>query len=377
MPNAEIPFLDLKQQYLALEPEIRTAVQGVLTSTQYILGPEVRKFEEEFALAHNASHCVGTNNGTSSLHLALWALGIEAGDEVILPVNTFIATAEAVALCGAIPVLVDHDEYFNIDPARIEAAITSKTKAVIAVHLYGQSAQMPQIKAITKAHGLFLIEDAAQAHLAMFDGKFIGSWGDATCFSFYPGKNLGAYGEAGAVLTSNSELAERMKTLRDHGSEQKYNHVMMGHNYRMEALQAAILRVKLSHLAEWTANRRERASWYHEGLCAISQIQCPNVHSLANPVWHLYVIRAEQREELQAHLTKEGVATGLHYPVPLNRQPAFAPYQSAKKSYPCSDSSVEKLLSLPMFPELTEKQSQRVINVIRSFYQSVDSKSQL
>jgi dTDP-4-amino-4,6-dideoxygalactose transaminase len=369
MQEIPVPFLDLKLQYRSIESEITTVVRSVLESSQYVLGPEVTAFEEEFAVAHKAAFCLGVNNGTSALHLALWGLGIKTGDEVILPVNTFIATAEAVVLCGATPVLVDHEEYFNIDPNAIGAAITSKTKAIIAVHLYGQAARMEEIKRIALEHGLFLIEDAAQAHLATFDDKFVGSWGDATCFSFYPGKNLGAYGEAGAVLCNRAELAKRMRIIRDHGSHHKYDHVVMGHNYRMEALQGAFLRVKLRHLPAWTAARRERAEWYQYGLASISQINCPKIHPKANPVWHLYVVQAEDREELQQHLASCGISTGLHYPVPLDRQPAFAAYDSANGSYPRSDAAVSTLLSLPMFPEMTKEQSDHVIASIKLFYQ--------
>ncbi len=368
MSSNVVPFLDLKQQYLSIASEITAATTAVLESTQYVLGPEVTAFESEFASTHNAKQCIGVSNGTAALHLALWALGIKSGDEVILPVNTFIATAEAVALCGATPVLVDHDEFYNIDPAKIERAITSRTKAIIAVHLYGQAARMSEIKAIADAHGLYLVEDAAQAHLSTFEGKFIGSWGDAACFSFYPGKNLGAYGEAGAVITNRSELSEKMRTLRDHGSQHKYNHLVMGHNYRMEALQGAILRIKLRHLPAWTEARRERAAWYTSALADIPQVRTPAVHPDANPVWHLYVIQAENREELQKSLNAQGISTGLHYPIPLDRQPAFAQYESALASYPASDAAVTKLLSLPMFPELTKEQSSQVSDAVRSFY---------
>jgi dTDP-4-amino-4,6-dideoxygalactose transaminase len=362
-----IPFLDLQAQYRTIRSEIASAIESVLETSQYVLGPYVKAFEEKFAAMHQSTACVGTNNGTSALHLALWALGIQSGDEVIVPVNTFIATAEAVVLCGAIPVFADHDEFYNIDPEDVERKITAKTRAVIAVHLYGQPARMTELKAIADAKKLLLIEDAAQAHLGEFESQLVGAWGVATCFSFYPGKNLGAYGEAGAVNTSDQELASAMRILRDHGSKSKYNHTIVGHNYRMEALQGAVLETKLPHLQEWTDRRRKRAAIYSKNLSGLVEVQIPCVHPNANPVWHLYVIRCKRRDELQKHLNDRGIATGLHYPVPLNRQPAFA-YLNDASSYPNSDHACGEILSLPMFPELTEAQILRVCDEIRSFY---------
>ncbi|HET6512988.1 MAG TPA: DegT/DnrJ/EryC1/StrS family aminotransferase, partial [Candidatus Kapabacteria bacterium] len=283
-----VPFLDLKGQYASIESEILSKVTEILRSGSYIMGPYAQKFEEEFAQAHAAQYCLAVNNGTSALHLALWAAGIAHGDEVIVPVNTFIATAEAVSLCGATPVFVDHDGYFNIDPDLVERSITSKTRAIIPVHLYGQPANMQRIREIADRHRLIVIEDAAQAHLAKDDGKFIGSWGDATCFSFYPGKNLGAYGEGGAVITNDKELAHKMKILRDHGSETKYNHVAPGHNYRLEALQCGILSVKLQYLAKWTEGRRNVAAQYEKALSGLP-LELPKVRQGTEPVWHLYV----------------------------------------------------------------------------------------
>jgi len=369
MSEKPIPFLDLKAQYHSIAEEVEKAVLHVLRSTHYILGPEVSAFEEAFAKAHEIEHCVGTNNGTSALHLALWALGIGRGDEVLVPVNTFIATAEAVLLCGAEPVFVDHDEFYNLDPEACVNAITPRTKAIIAVHLYGQPSRMNELRTFANERNLLLIEDAAQAHLARFDGKSIGAWGDATCFSFYPGKNLGAYGEAGAVITRDAELTKVMRELRDHGSQQKYHHPRWGQNYRMEAVQGAVLKTKLPYLAGWTASRQRNAAFYSDYLSDISQIKLPCVHQLAEPVWHLYVVQAERRDELKAYLEERGIATGLHYPIALDKQSAFANTKASQGSFPRSDASVGNLLSLPMYPELEEIQIERVADVIRAFYQ--------
>lgn len=367
--SEQIPFLDLQSQYRSIKGEIHVAIESVLDSSQYVLGPHVKSFEERFAAMHDLAHCVTTNNGTSALHLALWALGIKPGDEVIVPVNTFIATAEAVVLCGATPVFVDHDRYFNLDPVAVEKKITPKTRAIIAVHLYGQPARMDELKSLATARGLLLIEDAAQAHLATFHDKFVGAWGDATCFSFYPGKNLGAYGEGGAVITANDELDNRMRILRDHGSQSKYRHVAVGHNYRLEALQGAILGVKLSHLADWTRMRRDRATQYEKQLADCDEVSVPEIHPLANPVWHLYVIRSKRRDQLQQYLHERGIATGLHYPVPLNNQPAFA-YLHDTDRYPNAELSCGEILSLPMFPELRDEQIVRICESIKAFYRT-------
>ncbi len=365
-----VPFLDLKTQYHAIREEIAEAVQRVLESSQYILGPEVKSFEEAFAAAHDAQLCVATNNGTSALHLALWALGIKRGDEVILPVNTFIATAEAILLCGATPIFVDHDEYFCLDPEDVERRITRRTRAIMPVHLYGQVAEMPELESIAKHHGLQIIEDAAQAHLATLGGKKVGSWGAATGFSFYPGKNLGAYGEAGAVLTNDTVLAEKMRRIRDHGSENKYWHTVAGHNYRLEALQGAILGVKLKHLEVWTKARQANANAYRQALEGIPQIQVPKVRNGAGHVYHLFIIEAEHRDELRTFLEKREIATGLHYPVPLHLQPCFRNLGYKEGAFPRAERSSKRIVSLPMYPELTNEQIAYIADTIREFYPS-------
>jgi dTDP-4-amino-4,6-dideoxygalactose transaminase len=363
-----VPFLDLKEQYQNIRGEITEAVTRVLDSGQYILGPEVQSFEQSFAAAHKAPHAVTVNNGTSALHIALWALDIGRGDEVIVPVNTFIATAEAVALTGATPVFVDNDEYYNISVEQLDSRIRRKTKAIMAVHLYGQPAQMDKIADIARRHKLHLIEDAAQAHLATFAGKPIGSWGDATGFSFYPGKNLGAYGEGGATITHSDDLNKRIRLLRDHGSETKYNHVLSGHNYRLEALQAAILNVKLKYLPQWTSLRRAHAARYSELLNDCPGIELPKEHSSANAVYHLYVIQADNREKLREHLDSKGVSTGLHYPVPLHLQPAFKDLGFREGSFSNAERSAKRIVSLPMYPELRDEQIEYVAESIREFY---------
>jgi dTDP-4-amino-4,6-dideoxygalactose transaminase len=363
-----VPFLDLKTQYQSIREEITDAIHRVLDSSQYILGPEILAFEEAFARAQGASQCITANNGTSALHLALWALGIKNGDEVIVPTNTFIATAEAVLLCGAKPILVDHDEYYTLDPEEVERRITRRTRAIMAVHLYGQIADMPEIASIAKRHGLILIEDAAQAHLASLGGKMAGAWGRATGFSFYPGKNLGAYGEAGAVLTEDPALAEKMRRIRDHGSENKYWHTIAGHNYRLEALQGAILNVKLKHLASWTEARQKNAAQYEKLLTGVSDITLPKVREGAGHVYHLFVIQANRRDELKEFLEKREISTGLHYPVPLHLQPCFQNLGYKEGAFPRAEHASKRILSLPMYPELTSEQIAFVADSIREFY---------
>jgi dTDP-4-amino-4,6-dideoxygalactose transaminase len=369
-----VPFLDLKTQYQSIRSEIATAVERVLDSTHYILGPEVSGFEEAFAKAHQTKYCITSNNGTSALHLALWALGIKRGDEIILPVNTFIATAEAVLLTGATPIFVDHDEYYCIDPDDVERKITRRTKAIMPVHLYGQPAEMTGIAAIAKQYNLKIVEDAAQAHLAAYGDKFVGSWGDATGFSFYPGKNLGAYGEGGAVLTNSEVLNEQMRRLRDHGSEAKYNHIVAGHNYRLEALQAAILNVKLRHLTQWTEMRRSHAKKYSELLEGCTQIQLPKEREAAKSVYHLFVVQADRRDDLREFLDKKEIGTGLHYPIPLHLQPCFQYLGYKEGAFPRAERSSKRIVSLPMYPEITDDHIAFVASSIREFYSGISAK---
>ncbi|HEU4388094.1 MAG TPA: DegT/DnrJ/EryC1/StrS family aminotransferase, partial [Blastocatellia bacterium] len=319
-----IPLVDLKAQYAAIKPEIDSAIQRVVDNTAFILGKEVADFERDFAAFVGAKGAVGVASGTSALHLALLAVGVGPGDEVITTAHTFIATAEAISHTGASPVFVDIDPVtYNIDPQRIEEAITPRTKAIVPVHLYGQPADMPAILSVAKAHGLRVIEDAAQAHGAEVNGKRCGSLADLASFSFYPGKNLGAYGDAGAVTGNDPELLERVSKLRDHGRLSKYEHDEIGFGERIDALQAAILRAKLPHLEEWTEARRRNAGLYSE-LFAGSKLISPREAANVRHVYHLYVIRWPGRDMLLDHLKSKGIGAGVHYPVPLHRQPAYA-----------------------------------------------------
>ena len=321
----KVPFVDLKAQYLSIKNEVNTAIQDVLENTAFILGKAVIDFEKEFAKVHNVNYCYGVSSGTDGNHLALWALGIKSEDEVIIPANTFIATAWGATLCGAKPVFVDCEiDSFNIDLSKVEAKITKHTKAIVVVHLYGQPAHMDPLREIAKKHNIFLVEDCAQAHLAEYKNQKVGGLSDAASFSFYPGKNLGAYGEGGAVTTNDSALASRFKMIRDHGSDKKYYHEAYGHNYRMEGIQGAVLGVKLKYLESWTDKRRSHAKLYNELLNGVPGIVTPREMPYAKHVYHLYVVKAKRRDELQKYLDGKGISTGLHYPVPLHMQKAFS-----------------------------------------------------
>jgi len=360
----KVPFFDLTQQYQALKPEVDKAIQGVLDRCEYISGQSVSSFEKNFAHLHRAKYCVAVSSGTSALHIALWALGLQTGDEVIVPSHTFIATAAAVSLAGGKPIFVDSEEkYYNIDPRAIEKAITKKTRAIIAVHLYGQPAEIDTIAAIAKKHHLWLIEDCAQAHGAEYKGVPVGTFGICGCFSFYPSKNLGAFGEGGAVVTQDEALYQKMLMLRNHGSSQKYEHPLIGQNYRMHELQGAILDVKLKHLQKWTEARRKLAESYRHHLKDIPGIQLPAENPHAKHVYHLYVIRTKQREKLMEHLKKQGIATGIHYPIPCHKQECFA----SPLSLPTSEKLAEEVLSLPLFPEMTEEQVAYTAQKIKEF----------
>jgi dTDP-4-amino-4,6-dideoxygalactose transaminase len=325
----------------------------------------VAAFEREFAAYCGAAHGVGVNSGTSALHLALLAAGVGPGDEVITVPFTFVATVAAIYYTGAKPVLVDIDpQSYTIDVDRIEAAITSKTKAILPVHLYGQPADMDPILEIARQHKLKVIEDAAQAHGAEYKGRRCGSLGEMGCFSFYPGKNLGAYGEGGAVVTSNPHYARTIRMLRDWGAEKKYQHILKGYNYRMEGLQGAILRVKLRHLEEWTEARRAHAASYREWL-APAGIEIPREMSYARHVYHVYTIRCGHRDGLQAQLEAARVQTGIHYPIPVHLQPAYADLGYRTGDFPVSERAAAEVLSLPMFPEMTAAQVEAVASIVR------------
>lgn len=363
----KIPFLDLQETYLELQSELDAAYRRVMNSGWYILGSEVAAFEEEFAAYCNVKHCIGVGNGLDALHLVLRAWGIGAGDEVIVPANTYIATWLAVTYAGAVPVPVEPDERtYNINPSRVEAAITDKTKAIIAVHLYGQPADMRSINAIAKKHNLKVLEDAAQAHGALFYGNKVGGLGDAACFSFYPGKNLGAFGDGGAVTTNDSELAERICLLRNYGSRVKYQNEFKGFNSRLDSIQAAFLRVKLKYLDSWNIRRQAIASFYSTGLSS-SNLSLPKSASYAQSVWHLYVVRTSHREALQRHLADFGVETLIHYPVPPYMQGAYADLGYTSEQLPLTEKIHHEVLSLPIGPHLTLAQAEQVVFAINNF----------
>ncbi|HEX8458766.1 MAG TPA: DegT/DnrJ/EryC1/StrS family aminotransferase [Pyrinomonadaceae bacterium] len=366
-----IPFVDLQAQYRAIKGEVDEAIGRVLENAAFILGREVEAFETAFAEYLGARFCVGVSSGTAAIQLAVTACGAGAGDEVIVPANTFFATAEAVSTAGAVPVFVDADPVsYNIDANRIEAAITERTRAIIPVHLYGQAADLDPIFALAARHNLVVIEDAAQAHGATYKDRRVGARGRANCFSFYPGKNLGAYGEGGAVVTDDAEVARRVRLLRDHGSERKYRHEIVGYNFRLEGLQGAVLGVKLKHLDRWNELRRAHAARYREllsGLCDEGALVLPREMDDARHVYHLYVVQTGARDALQQHLAAADIQTGIHYPVPVHLQPAYSSLGHRAGDFPVAERLAERVLSLPMYPELTAAQIERVAERVRSF----------
>ena len=363
----KVPYLDLKAQYQNIKPEIDAAIAGVLESCQFILGAEVSRFEQDFAAYCGTAECIALNSGTSALHLALLAAGVGPGDEVITVPFTFVASVAAVVYVGARPVLVDIEpRSFTMDPAAIEPLITPRTKAIMPVHLYGQSADMDPIMEVALRHQLVVIEDAAQAHGAKYRGRPVGSIGDIACFSFYPGKNLGAYGEGGAVTTSNATYARKIRMLRDWGQDRKYHHVLRGFNYRMDAFQGAILRVKLRHLEQWTEARREIVGKYNRALAG-SGVERPTEMPWARHVYHTYTLRTKYRDALHAALEKEGIQTGIHYPLPIHLQPAYADLGYARHALPESEKAAEEVLSLPLYPEIADDQIQSVSRAVTSF----------
>lgn len=364
-PRQPVPYLDLKSQYRSIKPEIDTAVSRVLESAHFVLGEEVEKFEEEFANFCGTSECIALNSGTSALHLALLAAGVGPGDEVITVPFTFVASAAAILYTGARPVLVDIDPHsFNINPAAIEPAITARTKAIMPVHLYGQTADMDPILEIAGRRGLTVIEDAAQAHGAKYKGRSAGTLGHIGCFSFYPTKNLGAYGEGGAVTTNNAEYANKVRTLRDWGQDRKYHHVLRGFNYRMEGLQGAILRVKLRHLNQWIEARRAIASTYSRQL-ADSGLSLPREMPWARHVYHVYSLRTANRDAFRSALQAEGIQTAVHYAIPVHLQPAYADLGYGEGSFAQSEKAANEVVALPIYPEMTAEQVDTVCHAVR------------
>ena len=363
-----IPLVDLRTQHLALKDEIDGAIDRVVGNSSFILGEEVASFEKEFARFCQAKYAIGTCSGTSALHLALIACGVRAGDEVITTPSTFIATAEAISYIGAKPVFVDIEpDIYTIDPSKIKAAITERTKAILPVHLYGQPASMEPILEIAGEHGLRVVEDAAQAHGAEYKGKRIGTLGDVACFSFYPGKNLGALGDGGAIVTNDDEIAETVRLLRNHGRKQKYIHLFIGYNYRLDAIQAAILRVKLKWLEDWNHKRRQYADIYRNMLQGF-ELTLPCKIDHCQPVYYVFVVRSKRRDALAQWLKERGIEAGIHYPVPLHLQPAYQHLGYQKGDFPIAEQLADEVLSIPMFPELTESQVEEVVEAIKIFH---------
>ncbi|MEH7437957.1 DegT/DnrJ/EryC1/StrS family aminotransferase [Neobacillus drentensis] len=368
----KVPMLDLTEQYQELKAEILPALDEVMSKAHFILGDNVKKLEKDVAEYSNSKHGIGVANGSDALNISLLGCGVQPGDEVIVPSFTFFATAGAVARMGATPVFVDIDpKTFNIDPNEIEKAITPKTKAIIPVHLYGQMADMDRIKEIADKHNLAIIEDAAQAIGALYKGKKVGELGTTACYSFFPTKNLGAYGDAGMIISNDDEIAEKIRVLRVHGSKPKYYHHVLGYNSRLDELQAAILNVKFPHLNDWSDKRREKAETYTQLLQEMvgENVVTPFAEGHNHHVFHQYTIRVQKRDELQAYLKEQGVATMIYYPKPLHLQPVFAELGYKEGDLPETERAAQEAISLPMFPELKTEQQQYVVEKIREFYQ--------
>ena len=360
--NVTVPFLDLRAQYESIRADIDRAIEETVGSCAFCGGPVVERFEKEFAAYCHSKEAVGVGSGTEALWLILMALGVGAGDEVITVANTFIATAEAITMTGAIPVFVDVDSStYTMDPDRLEPAITPRTKAIIPVHLYGQTADMDPILAVARAHGLHVVEDACQAHGAEYKGRRAGSLADAAAFSFYPGKNLGAYGEAGVVTTNDETLAETIRMLRDHGQRTKYHHDLVGWNCRMDGIQAAVLGVKLRHLEEWTEARRRNARAYCEMLSDVDSVLTPQEAGYARHVYHLFVVRVPDRDRVLKELSDAGIHCGIHYPVPVHLQRAYRRSRCVSTGSEVTSHCAPELLSLPMFAELTQAHIEQVV----------------
>ena len=362
----KIPFVDLRAQTEPINDQINKAIQSVIDKTAFILGPDVANFEQNFAAFCETQYAVGVASGTSAIEMILRAFEIGPGDEVITAANTFIATVLPVSYVGAKPVLVDADpQTYNIDPATIEAAITPRTRAIIPVHLYGQPADMDAILAIARRHDLLVIEDACQAHGARYKGKRAGSLGDAAAFSFYPAKNLGAWGDGGMVVTNNEKIASAIKKLRDYGQSRKYYHDHVGYNSRLDTVQAAVLNVKLSYLDAWNAARRQHAEQYKELLSGVGLI-LPETATFAEPVWHLYVIQVDDRDILREKLDERGISTGIHYPIPVHMQVAYQLLGYQPGDFPVTENAAGRILSLPMYAELKPDMIEYIANTLRS-----------
>jgi dTDP-4-amino-4,6-dideoxygalactose transaminase len=362
----KVPFLDLKSHHRPMMNEINLAIQEVIESSAFAGGQFVTNFEQDFAAYCDAPYAIGVGSGTDALWLSLLACGIGSGDEVITVPSTFMATAEAITHCGARPVFVDVDERtYTMNPEALNDVLTAETKAIIPVHLFGQPADMDPILEFGRKHRLYVIEDACQAHGATYKGKRVGTFGDTACFSFYPGKNLGAFGEAGAIVTGNAELNERIKILRDHGQVRKYFHSLVGWNCRMDGIQAAVLQIKLRQLEEANQRRRDRAAQYDAGLREFGEIIAPTQASYARHVYHIYAIRVGNRDETIKCLADQGIATGIHYPVPVHLQEAYHPLGYTPGAFPIAERCAAEFVSLPMYPELTHSQVEQVIEGVK------------
>jgi dTDP-4-amino-4,6-dideoxygalactose transaminase len=362
----KVPFLDLKAHHLPMMKEINLAIQEVIETSAFAGGPFVTAFEQDFAAYCDVPHALGVGSGTEALWLSLLACGVGPADEVITVPNTFMATAEAITYCGARPVFVDVDERtYTMNPAALQSALTARTKAIIPVHLFGQPADMDPIVEFAREHGLYVIEDACQAHGAEYNGRRVGTLGDAACFSFYPGKNLGAFGEAGAVVTRNAELQDKIRILRDHGQVRKYYHSVVGWNCRMDGIQAAVLRIKLRHLERYTELRRTHAAHYDRALSGIGELTVPVHAAWARHVYHVYAIRVNHRDEVMQLLAEKGVGSAVHYPVPVHLQEAYRSLGYQRGTFPIAERCATEFLSLPMFPELTSAQVEIVIETVK------------
>jgi dTDP-4-amino-4,6-dideoxygalactose transaminase len=366
--STTIPFFSTQYMHAAMREEVLEAMRRVYDSQWYILGPELAQFEQDYSKFNHVAHTIGVGNGLDALTLALRALGIGPGDEVLVPSNTYIATWLAVTHTGATPVPVEPDiATSNLAPANLEAALTPRTRAIIPVHLYGQPCQMPEIMAMAKRYGLFVIEDNAQAQGATFNGQFTGSFGDASGTSFYPTKNLGALGDAGAITTNSAELTQQLRSLRNYGAEQKNQHELLGYNSRLDELQAAVLQVKLRHLDAWTRQRQQLAAWYTEQLTGLPCLRLPSVAAGAVSVWHLYVVHTTRRAALQQHLTAHGISTLVHYPVPPHLQPAYVHLGLTIGALPIAEDLAATCLSLPLWPGMTYEMIRTVAKAVRVF----------
>ena len=362
----KVPFVDLKAQYLNLKDEFDAAVAGVMSETAFISGKYAAAFENDFAAYLGVNHCIACANGTDAIEIALKAAGIEPGDEVLLPANTFIATAEAISNIGAKPIFVDIEPvFYNIDPAKIEEKITPRTKAIIAVHLYGLPAEMDEIMSIARKHGIKVLEDSAQAHGATYRGQKVGSFGDAATFSFYPSKNLGAFGDAGAIVTNNKEIAARAHLIANHGQSAKNRHTIEGRNSRMDGIQAAILSVKLPHLESWLEARRANARIYND-LLRETGLMLPVAPEHSRHTYHLYVVQVPDRDSVQAKLGETGIESGVHYPIALPFMEAYAHLGHEPPDFPVSHSQMGRILSLPMYAELNEQQIEHVCSTLKT-----------